>query len=1402
MSSRYASEAASPEPLAQPLSFPFSTKTAKNRFLKSAMAENLATWSGSEPSKRGVPTPELVEVYRRWGEGPNNFGVIVTGNIDVEFDYMSSIGDMIITPECKPEGERFEGFKAVAAAGKADGSLMLGQVTHAGRQVQKKIQPNPISASAVVLEPKMGMEFGKPREASKEDINRVIEGFAHAAEYLDKAGFDGIQLHAAHGYLIAQFLSRTTNHRTDEYGVQTLENRTRLIADIGKAIRARTSPDFILSAKLNSVEFQDGGVTPDEARELCAFLSELGFDFLEISGGTYEALGMSWTKESTRKREGFFLEFAETVVAGLGDRDTRKTKAYIVGGMRTVGAMVKALDIVDGVALGRPGAQEFRIASDILEGRITGAIRPVQMMEDDFGFGLTAAGAHIRQVSKGQEPFDSSDLAATGTFASDMQAWYQDMIADGDKLEHHGGVDFSGKTVPYGAVTAAQAPTKVSELESRLASIEKQLQQALDANRQHSNQTSTQPSTAPSSTESINGRGQSAESIEFVDQVSSSESPSEWVTEPEKPKLPPLEEIMPIIDEFFNRYNCVMPLFDPPTFMRMLSNCYFTAMVMTHGIYSHDADWVRRISSYSQMTIKDLDSSPSSSCGHQNPPLPLGWAKCAELSRSCMKLFVESPKTDCSIWSNSCAHFSGLIILLANMFVFPDHPHLMTDNELANQALRLFELMLSMKSYEDYESFHRLHEVVKELHRRALEAVEEVTRKQKERAEAAAAAASAMDTGLPFGAQLEDEVEFFRDAEAAGLEGPFVGTFVPASPFATTSWGLEGLQSEDSKPSSDRKHVTSRSLAQSASQISLPTLLMRIPRPLYRQSTISSLLRKPIQTRSFSQSVKDMADYKLKAVSSLSLRPGDKQEVEVEGIEGAKVLLVNAGGKIQAVGPKCTHFGAPLVKGVLTTSGRLTCPWHGACFNTKTGDVEDAPALDSIPVFNVTERDGAVYITGEESAIKSGRRKPNFKCNVVSGTQEEKVVIVGGGSGALGAVEALRNGGYQGPLTIISAEGYLPIDRTKLSKALLTDVNALQWRDKAWYESGSVDWVDDEVTDVDFSDRKVSTSGGKTLPYTKLILATGGTPRNLPLQGFKVLGNIFTLRTAHDTQKIVKAIGEKGKKIVIVGSSFIGMEVANATAKDNDVTVIGMEKVPLERVLGEKVGAGIQKSLEKNGVKFHMNAGVEKAEPSGSDPSNVGAVHLKDGTKLEADLVILGVGVAPATEFLKENKVIRLEQDGSIKTDENFLVVGLKDVYAIGDIATYPYHGPGGDGRYTRIEHWNVAQNAGRTVASNIINAAVQPARFIPVFWSALGSQLRYCGNTIGGWDDVVIQGSVEESSFVAYYTKGDTVVAMASMGKDPAMVQSAELMALGKMPSKKQLADGLDITTIGPLEA
>lgn len=473
-----------------------------------------------------------------------------------------------------------------------------------------------------------------------------------------------------------------------------------------------------------------------------------------------------------------------------------------------------------------------------------------------------------------------------------------------------------------------------------------------------------------------------------------------------------------------------------------------------------------------------------------------------------------------------------------------------------------------------------------------------------------------------------------------------------------------------------------------------------------------------------------------------------------------------------------------------------------ACFNAKTGDIENAPALDPLPTFKVTQKDdGSIYITGEEATIKAGRRKPNFKCKSTSSAKEDKVLVVGGGSGAIGAIEGLRGDGFQGSITLVSNEGYLPIDRTKLSKALLTDVKTAQWRDKDWFESGSVEVVDDEVTGINFADKTVVTKSGGKFGYSKLILATGGTPKLLPLQGFKVLGNIFTLRNIHDTKRIVDAIGPKGKKIVVVGSSFIGMEVANATAADNDVTIIGMEGAPLERVLGSQVGAALQKALEGKGVKFQMNASVDKAEPSTSDPSNVGAILLEDGTRLEADLVILGVGVSPATQYLKDNSIVKLEEDGSLKTDENFSVVGLRDVYAIGDIATYPYHGPGGEGKYIRIEHWNVAQNAGRTVAGHIVAPTRKSRPFTPVFWSALTAQLRYCGNTVGGYDDLVIQGSLEEGKWAAYYTKGETVVAMASMGMDPAMTQSAELMALGKMPTKSQLKDGLDVLSLGAPE-
>jgi NADPH-dependent 2,4-dienoyl-CoA reductase/sulfur reductase-like enzyme len=397
-------------------------------------------------------------------------------------------------------------------------------------------------------------------------------------------------------------------------------------------------------------------------------------------------------------------------------------------------------------------------------------------------------------------------------------------------------------------------------------------------------------------------------------------------------------------------------------------------------------------------------------------------------------------------------------------------------------------------------------------------------------------------------------------------------------------------------------------------------------------------------------------------------------------------------------------------------------------------------------------------------------------------------------------VEGLRSGGFNGHLTIISSEGYQPIDRTKLSKALLADVSKLSWRTKEWYKDSSIDVLEDEVTAVDFAGKKLTTKGGKTVEYTKLVLSTGGTPRWLPLPGLEGdLENVFVLRTIPHVQGILDSVGDNGKKIVVIGSSFIGMEVANCLAgKKNNVTVIGMESEPMERVMGKEVGTIFRGLLEKNGVKFYMNASVDKASADPKSPEKVGAVHLKDGTVLEADVVIEGVGVAPATEYLKDNSAVKLLKDKSVETDESFKVKGLTDVYAIGDIASYPYHGPGGNGQTVRIEHWNVAQKAGRIVAQDINKPGSKPDPFIPIFWSALGQQLRYCGNTMPGYDDVVIVGDTgpEKYGFAAYYTKGDVVVAVATMGKDPVMAQSAELMRLGKMLSKADIKGGKDVLT------
>ncbi|CAM1502666.1 Fc.00g074420.m01.CDS01 [Cosmosporella sp. VM-42] len=436
---RFPADAADPSPLAQPLKFEFSGQVAKNRFMKGAMSERLATWDPTSLDGSGVPTKELINVYRRFGEG--GYGIILTGAIHLSHDQLEATGNTIIPRNAPFSGQRFEAFKKLATVSKAHGSLVIAQLNHPGRQVSSLLVKTPISASDVQLEGLvLGETFNKPRPMEEKDFEEVIGMFAHAAEFCYEAGFDGIQLHGAHGYLIAQFLAPSTNLRTDKYG-GSLPNRARLIFEIADAMRARVpGKSFSIGIKINSVEFQKGGFSTEDCKKLCVELEKYEFDMVELSGGTYEVLAFDHKRESTKKREAYFLEFATMILPEL-----KKTKAYVTGGLRTLGAMVKALDTVHGIGLGRPACNEFDLPQKLLDGKVNSAI---QGLLDEQNFGLTnvAGGSQIRLVGKDKEPLDFSNEKHSDAFMASMQKWGE-RLAHNEDLMAVGYVDVEGVTL-------------------------------------------------------------------------------------------------------------------------------------------------------------------------------------------------------------------------------------------------------------------------------------------------------------------------------------------------------------------------------------------------------------------------------------------------------------------------------------------------------------------------------------------------------------------------------------------------------------------------------------------------------------------------------------------------------------------------------------------------------------------------------------------------------------------------------------------------------------------------------------------------------------------------------------------------------------------------------------------
>ena len=272
--------------------------TLRNRVAKAAMEEGMA-------GRSQLPDERLISLYRRWGAG--GAAVLITGNVMVHADALTGPGGIVLD-----EHAPLDWFTRWAEAGKAGGVAMWMQISHPGRQVRAEMPGVVWGPSEVAVElGRHSKRFGRPVAMTEAQIRATVERFATTAARAERAGFDGVEVHAAHGYLISQFLSPLVNKRTDHWG-GGLENRTRLLLDVVSSIRRVVSPSFAVGVKLNSADFQRGGFEADDAAKVIAMLEPLGVDLVELSGGSYESPAMTGrpTDGRTAAREAYFLELA------------------------------------------------------------------------------------------------------------------------------------------------------------------------------------------------------------------------------------------------------------------------------------------------------------------------------------------------------------------------------------------------------------------------------------------------------------------------------------------------------------------------------------------------------------------------------------------------------------------------------------------------------------------------------------------------------------------------------------------------------------------------------------------------------------------------------------------------------------------------------------------------------------------------------------------------------------------------------------------------------------------------------------------------------------------------------------------------------------------------------------
>jgi NADPH-dependent 2,4-dienoyl-CoA reductase/sulfur reductase-like enzyme/nitrite reductase/ring-hydroxylating ferredoxin subunit len=476
-----------------------------------------------------------------------------------------------------------------------------------------------------------------------------------------------------------------------------------------------------------------------------------------------------------------------------------------------------------------------------------------------------------------------------------------------------------------------------------------------------------------------------------------------------------------------------------------------------------------------------------------------------------------------------------------------------------------------------------------------------------------------------------------------------------------------------------------------------------------------------------------------------------------------EILLVRSGAEIFAIDARCSHYHGPLVEG-LVVGESIRCPWHHACFDLRTGEATRAPALTPLSVWQVDYEDGRIFVRRKCQQPKSRGKGPI--------DASDEIVIVGGGAAGFAAAEMLRRHEFRGNIVMLSNDTAPPVDRPNLSKDYLAGKAPEDWLPlgpDSFYSEVSIDLrLSTEVVSIDTKARKVVTADGSDVPFGRLLLATGAEPVRLPIPGADQ-PHVHTLRSLADCRAIIASVSG-ARRAIVIGASFIGLEAAAALrARDIETHVVAPEQRPMERVLGPEMGDFVRALHEDHGVIFHLGDTVVAIDGK--------RATLKSGAVLEADLVVVGVGVRPRLD-LAERAGLTLERGVTVNA---YLETSVPGIYAAGDIARWP---DPHSGENIRVEHWVVAERQGQTAARNMLGAR-EVFDAVPFFWSQhYDVPINYVGHA-EKWDDIVVDGSIAARDSLLRYKSDGRVLAVASIYRDLASLQAELTMERNAMRAR-----------------